>query len=243
MFPLLVGHRGWPEFYPENSLIGFNKAIAAGIPAIELDIQISADAIPFVIHDKDLQGTSQQQGDIALLTSKQLKKVSVHEPLRFQSHFYPEYLSPLSLVIELFEKHSQVQLFIEVKKEIFKRFDYERSFTILEPLISRAQQQITIISYDEQFLQYVQTKSEVKIGWVLTDYNHRSYKSAQLFKPHWLICNCEKVPSDNSPLWQGDWQWMLYDIVDTQLAKQYVARGVDAIETWDFKRLTTGYKV
>lgn len=237
MLPLLVGHRGWPAHYPENSLVGFKAAIKQGIPAIELDVQISRDAVPFVIHDKNLQRTSLNEGDIHQLNSEQLKQMSIDEPLRFNKRYAPEYLCSLETVIELIKQHSQLQLFIEIKKEVFKHFDYQNSWLILKPLLSKAAQQITLISYDEGFLDYVKTHSLIKIGWVLTHYDLNAQLIAKQINPNWLICNCQKIPEDNSPLWPGKWQWMLYDIVDAQTALHYVNRGVDAIETWDFKRL------
>ena len=242
MLPLIVGHRGWPEFYPENSLKGFQEAIENGIPAIELDVQISADGIPVVIHDATLERTTSRQGEVQSLSFSELTQISVHEPERFNTNHEPEYMSSLRAVIELIKEFSHVQLFLEVKKEVFVHDDYAKTMSVLSPLMQMAAGQITLISYDDEFLKYVQNTSNIKTGWVLSQYDSTSEAVANKFHPQWLICNHKKVPQDNTSLWQGPWQWMIYDVVDKQLASKLVSQGADAIETWDFKKLMQGPK-
>ncbi|MFC6591082.1 glycerophosphodiester phosphodiesterase [Deinococcus lacus] len=52
--PLLLGHRGSPRQHPENTLAGFQAAVAAGLGGIELDVQCLADGTLAVHHDPDL---------------------------------------------------------------------------------------------------------------------------------------------------------------------------------------------
>ena len=51
MQSILIGHRGEPTSYPENSLAGFEAVLKAGAAYIETDVQISADGIPVLCHD------------------------------------------------------------------------------------------------------------------------------------------------------------------------------------------------
>ena len=48
---ILVAHRGLQARYPENTILGFNKAIEQGAKFIELDIQFSKDCLPVIYHD------------------------------------------------------------------------------------------------------------------------------------------------------------------------------------------------
>ena len=50
----LQGHRGARGLRPENSLAGFRLAMALGVSSIELDVVLSADGIPVVYHDLQL---------------------------------------------------------------------------------------------------------------------------------------------------------------------------------------------
>lgn len=52
--PIVVGHRGVPALHPENTLAGFRRAVQLGIPAIELDVQLTKDKQAVVIHDGHL---------------------------------------------------------------------------------------------------------------------------------------------------------------------------------------------
>ena len=51
---LLFGHRGYSALAPENTLAAFQALIDHGIPGAELDVQLSQDGVPVVIHDFSL---------------------------------------------------------------------------------------------------------------------------------------------------------------------------------------------
>jgi glycerophosphoryl diester phosphodiesterase len=56
--PLVIGHRGYCQFAPENTLPSFEMAIQAGADLVELDYRLSADGVPLVIHDRELNRTT-----------------------------------------------------------------------------------------------------------------------------------------------------------------------------------------
>lgn len=47
----LQGHRGARGLAPENTLSGFETALAIGVTTLELDVVISADGVPVISHD------------------------------------------------------------------------------------------------------------------------------------------------------------------------------------------------
>lgn len=49
--PLLIGHRGAAGTAPENTVPAFRDARAAGADYLEVDVQLSADGVPFLFHD------------------------------------------------------------------------------------------------------------------------------------------------------------------------------------------------
>src|SRR5947209_8418242 len=51
-----IGHRGAPREFPENTLPAFDRALALGADAIELDVHVSSDGVVVVHHDPDVQG-------------------------------------------------------------------------------------------------------------------------------------------------------------------------------------------
>ncbi|HOW64955.1 MAG TPA: glycerophosphodiester phosphodiesterase family protein [Candidatus Paceibacterota bacterium] len=56
--PLVIAHRGYSAFAPENTLPAFQLAKAAGADLVELDYHIARDRVPIVIHDSDLDRTT-----------------------------------------------------------------------------------------------------------------------------------------------------------------------------------------
>src|SRR5690554_3629409 len=62
MLPAIVGHRGARGEAPENTLVSFHRAVAAGVPEIELDLRLSSDRQLFVLHDVDLERTTGRRG-------------------------------------------------------------------------------------------------------------------------------------------------------------------------------------
>lgn len=60
---LCIGHRGFPAAAPENTLRGFELAIAAGVDALEFDVQW-VDGGLLVIHDDELDRTTSGSGRV-----------------------------------------------------------------------------------------------------------------------------------------------------------------------------------
>jgi glycerophosphoryl diester phosphodiesterase len=50
----LQGHRGARGLAPENTLAGFETALAVGVDTLELDVVLSSDDVPMVTHDRRL---------------------------------------------------------------------------------------------------------------------------------------------------------------------------------------------
>lgn len=56
--PLVIGHRGYCQFAPENTLPSFKLAMAAGADLVELDYHHTLDGKLIVIHDGELDRTT-----------------------------------------------------------------------------------------------------------------------------------------------------------------------------------------
>mgnify|MGYP001006555841 CR=1 FL=1 len=66
-YPLWIAHRGAGKLAPENTLAAFRAGAAHGYRAFECDVKLSADGVPFLLHDATLQRTS--NGPAALAPS------------------------------------------------------------------------------------------------------------------------------------------------------------------------------
>lgn len=70
---LVVAHRGASAEAPENTLESFRLGLVQGADALELDVHLSADGVPVVIHDPDLRRTTDRAGQVAHLTVAELQ--------------------------------------------------------------------------------------------------------------------------------------------------------------------------
>jgi glycerophosphoryl diester phosphodiesterase len=71
----VIAHRGASGSAPENTLEAFQMAARLGADAFELDVHLSADGVPVIIHDPTLERTTGRQGSIAGQTLAQLREV------------------------------------------------------------------------------------------------------------------------------------------------------------------------
>jgi glycerophosphoryl diester phosphodiesterase len=61
-YPLWIAHRGAGKLAPENTLAAFRVGAAHGYRAFECDVKLSADGVPFLLHDTTLQRTTPETG-------------------------------------------------------------------------------------------------------------------------------------------------------------------------------------
>lgn len=74
--PIVIGHRGC-IYDTENTLPAFEAAAEAGADFVELDVQLSADGIPVVLHDANLWRLAGQNLNVADLTAEELGAVGL----------------------------------------------------------------------------------------------------------------------------------------------------------------------
>ena len=60
--PLWIAHRGAGKLAPENTLAAFRLGAAHGYRAFECDVKLSADDVPFLLHDATLERTTAGRG-------------------------------------------------------------------------------------------------------------------------------------------------------------------------------------
>jgi len=55
--PKVIGHRGAMAYAPENTLASFREARRRGASWVEIDVKLTADAVPILMHDSSLART------------------------------------------------------------------------------------------------------------------------------------------------------------------------------------------
>ncbi|HLO28395.1 MAG TPA: glycerophosphodiester phosphodiesterase family protein [Anaerolineales bacterium] len=100
-----VAHRGASAQYPENTLLAFRRALEAGVDALELDIQCTADDELVVIHDATLDRTTNGQGRVSAQRLQEIRRLDAGQG---------EKVPLLAEVIEL-ARAGHARLCVEIK--------------------------------------------------------------------------------------------------------------------------------
>jgi len=228
MIPVLVAHRGYMEKYPENTLSALSAALEAGACMIEFDIQMDAARRLILLHDDTFKRTGNSETSVFALHD--YAGISVHEPNRFADRFEPEPVPLLTQAIELLMQYPESTAFVEIKQESIDQWGMEAVVDEVLGCTEKAGQQGVIISDNLEALLYARGKSGTRIGWVIHRYDETHRVQAGEHAPDFMICNYRRISTE---LWQGDWQWMLYDISEPALALEWAEKGAQLIETRD----------
>jgi glycerophosphoryl diester phosphodiesterase len=114
--PLLIGHRGYPVKFPENTLASFEGAIQAGCDMIELDVTLTKDRKVVVIHDDTLDRTTTGKGPVRDHALQEIKALDAGS--WFDARFAAERAPELSEVLKL--TAGRCMLNIEIKESAFE---------------------------------------------------------------------------------------------------------------------------
>ena len=72
-YPQLIAHRGNSSPSPENTRLAIEQAISLGVDMVEVDVRLSRDGVPVLIHNKTLRQTTNGSGRVAKHTLAELK--------------------------------------------------------------------------------------------------------------------------------------------------------------------------
>ncbi len=73
--PILLAHRGDSLHAPENTLPAFSSALQKGADGVELDVKLTADGHVVVLHDSNVERTTDGAGRISSLTLENVRKL------------------------------------------------------------------------------------------------------------------------------------------------------------------------
>jgi glycerophosphoryl diester phosphodiesterase len=73
---LVVAHRGASSSTPENTIPAFEEAARVGADVIELDVRLTGDGVPVVLHDPDVSATTDGEGPVHEMTLAEVKRLN-----------------------------------------------------------------------------------------------------------------------------------------------------------------------
>ena len=231
MKEVLIGHRGAPDSWPENSLAGFEAALTAGARYIETDVQLTADSIPVLSHDPSLLRITGQNVVITETVYAKIRAVPAGYAERFGDRYQALRIARLDELVALLKQWPQVKAFVEIKHASIVAHGQARVIDSVMNVISTVAKQCMLISFDYDALVYTRNHYRIPVGWVLPEWSATSQDRAIELGPEYLFCNHKRLPPEPGRLWRGPWQWAVYTIDNAGEAKAYLDRGIDLIET------------
>ncbi len=152
--PLLIGHRGYPARYPENTLASFKGAMDAGCDMIELDVTLTRNRKVVVIHDDTLDRTTTGKGLVRGHSFEDIEALdagSWFDP-RFAAERVPELFEVLKLTA------GRCLLNIEIKASAFEPdfpADAIEHQAVQLVKTTGAMDRVIISSFDQRILQRI----------------------------------------------------------------------------------------
>lgn len=228
--PQLVAHRGYPLRYPENTLVGIDAALRLGARYLEVDVQLSADRVPVLFHDRTLGRVCGATGAVHDRTATELRTLRAHEPDSFGGAFAQVPIPTLEELVATLDQYPLVTCFVEIKPVAVERFGLKTVVGRVLDVIGPVSERSVVISFDPDVIPEAH-RGPSRTGLILRTWKQRLEKATLMLEPDYVFCNVAKLPRSGE-LQAPAAPLAVYDVVDPQLAVSLGRRGVAMVETF-----------
>lgn len=111
--PMVIAHRGGSAFAPENTLAALREAITSGAGCAEIDVRLTRDQVPILMHDRSLRRTTGADGLVSETDYAEVRMLDAGG--WFSDRFLGEPVPTLEEALRLCE--GKIHLMIELKAE------------------------------------------------------------------------------------------------------------------------------
>lgn len=160
----VFAHRGAESIAPENTKTAFKTALDCGAAAIELDVQLTKDKVPVVVHDYKLKRYNKKAKlPITEYTFDELQSIDVGK--YFDDKFEGETIPSFKSILELIPKN--ILLNIEIKNSPVQHEGIEKQIAELVekyyPL-----ENVIVSSFDHTALARIaEHNPDIKLGFLI----------------------------------------------------------------------------
>lgn len=239
--PLLVAHRGWASRYPENTLLAVRRALEAGADGVEVDVQLSADGTPYLLHDADLRRIAGVDRCLLEAPDSELTHLWACEPGRFGERFRGERLARLADFAALLADFPPRLAFVEIKAESLRAFGIDAVLdAVLRPLASLGERVVLISFALPALLRLRERAPGVRTGAVLEHWRQRTDSEVRALAPQFVFADARDLPAEG-PLDAGGARLVLWEVPEAQRARALCERGAAGVETFAIGELLTAF--
>ena len=222
----VVAHRGYAAKYLENTLESLSEAIKAGATMVEFDVQFTKDLTPIMLHDDNFKRTMGLDLSVFEITQREL-----------QGKLELKQISEVEEVVVWLKANPGVKAFVELKQESINMHGLEVCVKALRESCDSALDQCVFISFNPDSVKTAQECGFVETGWVVLTYDEVGAKISEELSPDYLFADTEILPNDGSKLWEGIWEWVIYEVTSLEVASRLLERGVKIIESKEVEKM------
>ena len=146
--------------------IQLKAALGAGVPSVEIDVQLSRDGVPMVIHDTGLARTAGIDRRVSDLSAEELTAIAIHEPARFGTRFDGERLPRLADIVELLGNWPEARAFVEIKRESAEAHGVDETVALVLDVLGPVRERCVVISFVERAVMSARRLGAPATGWV-----------------------------------------------------------------------------
>jgi len=229
--PPVVAHRGLAARYPENTLVAFRAALEAGASYLEVDLQLSADGVAFVHHDWDTQRICGVPGVVGDQPAAVLSSLRAGFSARFGEEFQDEPLPTLTDLCALLALWPDVTVFLEIKPQSVERFGAEAVLDAILPHAELLGERAVLLSFSTEVLSAARDRSPLPRGVACERHADLESSVVEAIDPRHVFCDVNHLPS-TGPLAIEGRTLTVWEVVDPDLSRELLDRGVDLIESF-----------
>ena len=149
---IVIGHRGAAGYAPENTVASFLKAVELQVPMVELDVHETKDGVIAVIHDQDVERTTNGQGAVEDMTWSDLQQLDAGS--WFRPEFQGERIPRLEEVFEAIGNKALIDIEVKSGRQLYP--DIMRKMAALIRKYDLAER-VLISSFHPEYLRQART--------------------------------------------------------------------------------------
>ena len=153
--PWCIAHRGARDEAPENTMTAFKQALAYPVDGIEFDVQLSADGIAVLFHDRTLQKVGGGDKKVSELTVDELDRFDWGR--WFHPNFSNEALPTLDAALQFLPRCPRMLVEIKTQSADHENGHARRLTETVIQMLTRAdlkpfEDRIMVLSFDGKVL-------------------------------------------------------------------------------------------
>ncbi|MEI5907034.1 glycerophosphodiester phosphodiesterase [Bacillus spongiae] len=160
--PLIIAHRGGGGIAPENTLTAFALSDSLGVDVLEFDVQLSKDDQVVLMHDKNIDRTTNGKGNVSDFTVKELQALDAGYHFVGPEGDFPYRGQGVTIptVSEVFEQFGHLPMVIEMKANDPKLADKLSEIIYEYNMVEK----VLIVSFYDEVSEYFYEKTNGEVA-------------------------------------------------------------------------------